>query len=327
MLRLDLAPEVTAKLRHAYAAMPMSVDLDTRLATLLQALSLFPVAVLRELLIFRASPAAPSAALITGLPVDVDLPPTPTNGVVNRGRIGESSMLTVATMLGEPVAYRGEKDGVLVQDVYPLPERAADPSNESSSAGLDFHTELTFSRSAPDRPMHEASPDYVLLLGLRCEPDRLADTVIADARRVCGRLSPDDLEALREPLFRLRAPFSFTRDRDGSRPWSPPVALVRGSRDEPRFSFDSACGVEALSPRAERALGAFTRACRDPQVGEVVRLQAGDLLIIDNDRCAHARSPFTARFDGHDRWLQRVYVRRSIASLPVESSTSYRVLV
>ena len=38
-----------------------------------------------------------------------------------------------------------------------------------------------------------------------------------------------------------------------------------------------------------------------------VKLQAGDLLIIDNRKTAHARSQFTARFDGSDRWIQRAF--------------------
>jgi hypothetical protein len=57
-----------------------------------------------------------------------------------------------------------------------------------------------------------------------------------------------------------------------------------------------------------------------------VRLGPGDLLVIDNKRCAHARSSYAARFDGHDRWLQRAYVRRDIRMLTSESATSFRVL-
>ena len=38
-----------------------------------------------------------------------------------------------------------------------------------------------------------------------------------------------------------------------------------------------------------------------------MRLNRGDMLIIDNRRTAHARSPFSARFDGSDRWIQRAF--------------------
>jgi len=59
---------------------------------------------------------------------------------------------------------------------------------------------------------------------------------------------------------------------------------------------------------------------------EQVQLRPGDLLAINNTRCAHSRSSFPARFDGQDRWLQRVYVRHSIWPLPVDSAASYRIL-
>jgi L-asparagine oxygenase len=51
-----------------------------------------------------------------------------------------------------------------------------------------------------------------------------------------------------------------------------------------------------------------------------------DLLVIHNRKCAHARSRFEAGFDGRDRWLQRVYVRRSLEGLQCSSSRSFRVL-
>ena len=59
---------------------------------------------------------------------------------------------------------------------------------------------------------------------------------------------------------------------------------------------------------------------------DVAGLRAGDLLAIDNRRCAHARSAFPARFDGRDRWLQRVYVRRSVWPLASADPTSFRLL-
>jgi L-asparagine oxygenase len=281
------------------------------------------------LLEFRGSAYAPSALLITGLPVDDDLPPTPVDGRHSTGKpgqISECAILSIAVLLGEPVAYRAEKDGTLVQNVYPTPEQKDSPSNESSAAPLGFHTELTFSRSAADRPLHVGSPDFVLLLGLRCPDDRLASTAVVDARRACARLDDRQRAVLRTPQFQLRAPYSFTRDGDGSRPWSPPVALLRGPDDAPSLAFDTACGVRALSGEAQEAVKALTEVCHDPDLVEQVQLGPGDLLAINNTRCAHSRSSFPARFDGQDRWLQRVYVRRSIWPLPVDSAASYRVL-
>jgi hypothetical protein len=38
-------------------------------------------------------------------------------------------------------------------------------------------------------------------------------------------------------------------------------------------------------------------------------LRPGQLLLIDNDVAVHGRAPFTARYDGTDRWLKRVNIR------------------
>ena len=44
--------------------------------------------------------------------------------------------------------------------------------------------------------------------------------------------------------------------------------------------------------------------------------RTGDLLIVDNRRAVHGRSQFTPRYDGFDRWLQRMsVVRDPIASV------------
>jgi L-asparagine oxygenase len=330
MLRLALPEHLTTELHHHFASLAYSLgDTDLFLARLLQTTCLFPVDFLKDLLAFRASPHAPGVLLISGMPVDADLPPTPTDGArppFKTGSISECSILSIAILLGEPVAYRAEKAGALVQDVFPTRAAESSPSNESSSVLLDFHTELTFSRRAPERPLHVGSPDFVLLLGLRSPADRSAITHVVEARDICSRITDRHLAVLRQPEFQLQAPYSFTRYADGSRPWSPPVALLHGPADTPSLAFDSACGTRALSAEGEEALDALRAACGDPDIHIGVQINPGDLLAINNNRCVHARSQFTARFDGRDRWLQRVYVRRSVWELSSEDMRSYRVL-
>jgi len=329
MLQIQLTAACADRLLAAFAALPPWPPTDRHLAHLVQAASALPTEVVEQLLTFRAAPKATPAVLVTGVPIDEDLPATPTDErgeTVKFGHVSEYALLTFAMLLGEPVAYQAEKNGVLVQNVYPTLAQRDAPSNESSSASLGFHTELTFSRSCPNRPLHVAAPDFVLLLGLRCPADRAATTAIVPADLVCERVGAKIEAALREPQFQLMAPYSFTRDGDGSRPWSPPVALIHGLPGRPLVAFDTACGVRALSPSGDRALAALKEACDDPDLRAGVQLRAGDLFILDNHRCAHSRSSFPAFFDGADRWLQRGYVRRSLRSLPAQAGAWYRVL-
>jgi len=41
-------------------------------------------------------------------------------------------------------------------------------------------------------------------------------------------------------------------------------------------------------------------------------MRRGDLLVLDNRRAVHARTPFAARHDGSDRWLLRTMVCSSM---------------
>ena len=43
--------------------------------------------------------------------------------------------------------------------------------------------------------------------------------------------------------------------------------------------------------------------------------EAGDLLVIDNALVVHGRSPFPARYDGTDRWLQRAFVVADLSAI------------
>lgn len=329
VLRVDLPETVTGDLYGALSDLTLPADdVEYLLASLVKASSHLPLPLLAALLRVRAAVDVPATLLVTGMPIDADLPPTPTEDAgraVPRADVSRRVLLMVAVLLGEPVAYQGEKNGALVQDVFPIRELEWDPANEGSATELAFHTELTFSRATPEQPLHVACPDFVLLLALRCPPDRAAETVTVEARAVCDRLAERHLAALREPHFQLRAPHSFTRD-GGGRPWSPHVPLLRGDREAPSFAFDSACGVRALSSDAAAALDALRVACRDPALQTRVHLSAGDLLVINNNRCAHSRSPFQARYDGRDRWLRRVYVCRSMWQLTRASGASTRVL-
>ncbi len=49
------------------------------------------------------------------------------------------------------------------------------------------------------------------------------------------------------------------------------------------------------------------------EVETSVVLEPGDLLVVDNNVAVHGRSPFSARFDGTDRWLQRAFVVTDLA--------------
>ena len=74
--------------------------------------------------------------------------------------------------------------------------------------------------------------------------------------------------------------------------------------------------LEQTQPIDRDAARAFTLVKETvKQVFNDAKLNPGEMLIIDNRRSIHARSIFSPRYDGTDRWLQRGYARRDVASM------------
>jgi L-asparagine oxygenase len=267
----------------------------------------------------------PPAFLIRGLAAEHNLPPTPTRtdsvSDAQLSFVSEIVLLGVAKVLGEPLGYKAEKNGALVQNVFPIETQSHSPSNESSSSVLDLHTELVFSRRKPTCPLDAESPDFILLWCLRGDPDGTAETLVAAIEDLCALLGPSDLSVLSQARFELRAPYSFTRDEPGNRPWVGPVPVLRGTNSQRLAAFDLACGTRGIDETAEKALNELRRAAKEPGITRRIALESEDLLILNNRRIAHGRTPFSARFDGTDRWMLRVYVRRSLSDMrPVDQA-------
>src|SRR5262249_3052178 len=147
-------------------------------------------------------------------------------------------------------AYRAEKNGALVQSVFPVETERDAPSNESSASTLNLHTELAFSRRNPTRALDMDSPDFILLCCLRGDPDHTAATPVVPLDNLCAGISSVLLRVLSEPRFEHRAPYSFTRDEPGSRPWMGPAPILRGQGWERRAAFGLACGTRGMDAEA-----------------------------------------------------------------------------
>ncbi len=89
------------------------------------------------------------------------------------------------------------------------------------------------------------------------------------------------------------------------------MAVLDGTEEAPTFTFDADL-MTGLDPEAADALEALRRVIRAEHIS--VALETGDLLVVDNSISVHGRSPFTARFDGTDRWLQRTFVVTDLAA-------------
>ncbi len=250
------------------------------------------------LLRFAVAPPRAGALLIRNVPIG-ELPPTPPTpeAPVAKNLATELALLTVARRLGQPVGYVPEHGGRIVQNIVPTQSDADRQTSTSSRSNLMFHTETAF---------HPHRPRYLLLLCLRGDPS--AHTTLASVHDIMDHLPADVVDAMFEPRFRTSVDASFLAGR--SNELGPARPLVTGTRNEPTFIFDADLTV-GIDAGAEDVLVAVRTAIAEVETSVV--LEPGDLLVVDNNVAVHGRSPFSARFDGTDRWLQRSFVVTDLA--------------
>ena len=260
---------------------------------------LMPAVIHDALVDFTDAPPQAGAIVLRGLPIG-ELPLTPESPTagVDKVLVSEFTLLTVARRLGQPIGYLPEHGGDLIQNLVPTKSHADRQVSTSSRVQLMFHTEAAF---------HPHRPKYLLLLCLR--GDENAFTTLSSIFEVLPNLSERVVDTLFQPRFRTAVDESYLHGR--SNVLGSPMPVLRGERTRPTMVFDADLMV-GIDEEANAALRALSAAVEAQHTG--VALQAGDLLVVDNNVAVHGRSPYQPRFDGYDRWLQRSMVVADLAA-------------
>jgi TfdA family taurine catabolism dioxygenase TauD len=281
-------------------------DVDDVIATVETTAHDLPVEARLALLRFKRIGNASGALIVKGLDLEgVAEARTPESGVVrSTGPLlaCEWQFLQVATLLGDPFSYLQEKHGLMFQDVVPVEENADKLSSESSVIDLTFHTEVAF---------HPFMPSQVLLMCLRQSPDGGGATYVASVRDALEQLPIGLRACLFEDRFVTGIDFSFG-SQSGLSGNGPQLPVLFGDPYDPLMKFDLDL-MEPIGHRATEALRRFGDALASRR--RSVLLEVGDLMVIDNRRAVHGREPFSARYDGADRWLVRVLVLPDISAV------------
>jgi alpha-ketoglutarate-dependent taurine dioxygenase len=275
-----------------------------------------PEFVRRKVIEFRDESNDFGALLIRGLPSDPTLPPTPTEPSVRPRRctyMSEFWLAVFSSPLGDQVGYAQESSGALFQNVVPTRANAANLSSQSSQVLLGLHTEIAF---------HPVMPDYILFYCLRSARDGDAMTLVAGARSIISLLPPGHRPALFRRVFRTGIDHSYgsPNGRAGN---GPLVCVLHGDPFDPllRLDPDLMLGGDEEADAALAEIGSASKACEAS-----VALTTSDLLLIDNRRAVHGRSPFNAYYDGEDRWLQRSFVLRDLGRFSAERMDGGRMI-
>ncbi len=239
----------------------------------------------------------------------------------------DTLVLLVSSLFGTPFTLTSEHDArYLVQNVFPIREHRHRQLSSNSDARIVLHTEDAFL---------PAPPDYLGLLCLR-NPQRaptelalldtsaLDEATLAELRQDVFLLEPDESNTLGacagpdEPPEASRGLCRLFVDPDLRTVRTP---VLHGDARCPTLIYDPFFARPSMSDRSHQAL----RKLEEHLERAVVRvvLAPGDFLFFDNRRIAHGRSPFTARFDGTDRWLKRIRVARDVRKLGLPRPFSF----
>lgn len=204
---------------------------------------------------------------------------------------------------GFPISYAQEQNGLTIQNIVPVHKTEHQQISTSSKVELEMHTETAF---------HPYKPDYVMLFCLRGDPN--AATTYANLAEILKILEPDTRKVLKKKIFTTSVDISFRSN--GEEDQQIPISIVGEKDGKLTFTYDSFF-VRGINEEANNALVSLRSAIKQCTIDIV--LQSGDLLVIDNNSTIHGRREFQPRYDGTDRWLQRVLVRREMP--PIEERT------
>ncbi|MGW4769090.1 TauD/TfdA family dioxygenase [Nocardia sp. NPDC004278] len=258
----------------------------------------------------RPPATAAGATIVSTLPLtDAEFGPTPPSWVEAARWSGDAErrassfeldvvMLLLARSAGEPFGWQGQQGGRLVNNIVPSPGHEHEQSGASSRTLLSPHTEDAF------------HPDRANLLMLAClrNPDHVGTTV-SSVRRT--ELSDDERRLLRAPTLPILPDVSYGTGHEHYRATPLPTLWDTesdGDTADLTLRYDPAyTPLDDADPEFRLAYARLTAELE--RVCATAALAPGELLLVDNDVAVHGRVPFTARYDGTDRWLKRVNIR------------------
>jgi L-asparagine oxygenase len=219
----------------------------------------------------------------------------------------EMLLVLYGSLLGDVFGWSTQQDGAIIHSVLPIKDDEFEQLGSGSRELLWWHTEDAF---------HPLRADYLALFCLR-NPDRVATTV--SSAEVLA-LDQAHVDLLTEERFVIRPDNSHLQKNNvggdftaieerARRPRK--VAVLHGDRTSPYLRLDPYF-MDPLEddPEAQDALDALTHAIEANLLH--VALEPGECLVLDNYLAVHGRAPFSARYDGDDRWLKRINITRDL---------------
>jgi len=218
----------------------------------------------------------------------------------NLFKIGEKTTLAkiqsiLINYIGDMIAYEAEGEGRLFQDVVPLKTMENDQTSVGSNVELEIHTEQAFSNLRPD------------ILSLAClRGDINAITYILSVKKIIENLSEEEVQMLYKPLWKTGIDLSFKLNGNEfiEGDIRGPFSILNGNIADPRLIFDKDL-MFGITEEANNIINKIVNIYDNHR--KKIILQPGEIIILDNNRVVHGRSPFVPKYDGTDRFLVRCF--------------------
>ena len=283
------------KLAHDLTENPSeNPDLFCRKAKQLS--NLIPNYIKNSLMHFSVNGSQTGYFLLKNLPVE-NAPQTPSG---NKFKVGEKTLLArmqaiLISVFSDLIAYEAEGYGRLFQDVVPIKSMSTVQTSLGSNTELEIHTEQAFSKLRPD------------FLSLSClRGDSNANTYILPVGKIMDNITNDEMDLLRKPLWKTGVDLSFKLNGhefiEGD--VRGPLAILSGPDDDPRITFDQDL-MTGICEESKKMIKKIVDIYYKHRCSH--NLRPGEMIIIDNRRALHGRSPFYPLFDGLDRFLIRCF--------------------
>jgi L-asparagine oxygenase len=239
--------------------------------------------------------------LIKGLEnIEKNIPNTPSS---NKFKVGETTNLAkiqaiILSFISDIIAYEAECYGNIFQDIVPNQNMEKDQTSLGSITELEIHTEQAFSKLRPD------------LLSLAClRSDPAAITYILPVQYIIDNLSPEDIELLKQPLWKIGVDLSFklnNHDFIEGDIRGPMSILNQDYRSNGRYNlvFDQDL-MFGTTEESNQLIKKIVDIYYHHRISH--NLKPGEIIIIDNRHAVHGRSPFFPKYDGKDRFLVRCF--------------------
>jgi L-asparagine oxygenase len=213
----------------------------------------------------------------------------------NTEQIGGKTQLAkiqsiLLSFIGEMISYEAEGNGYLLQDIVPVKNMSNLQTSVGSNIELEIHTEQAFSNLRPD------------FLSLAClRGDENAFTYILPVSHIIQTNMDSILQKL---LWKTQVDLSFklngTEFVEGD--IRGPLAILNGSLEDPHLIFDQDL-MTGITKEADKKIEDIIEIYKNNRISHC--LQPGEILILDNRKVVHGRSPFSPKYDSKDRFLIR----------------------